>query len=472
MRLLIMAVMSALWATVAQAQYWAGDWKTSDGTVHLVEYDKIVIGDLRPTGTNFTQWHTILGVKKGTDIEGVILKGVSIKKFRTGVVRPDRFQLAVFDFDLTGKSALVADRVDAKASVRVNSLGLPRGSTDPFAGTWNSSFGELRLASFGDRYVVGDYADRGVIIGANSNGTLRGFFTNGDRVGEFVFRLVPPDQITGTWNWRGSDSKGEWTGSRTSTVPVVVSNIFGGEIDTAPKQGAAKPPAGDTRTYRERETAAMKSTDQCGPQFLTEYAPDFVATGISGEMKKVCERHDACFRLKEQTQKFCDDQMTEELWAVCETKPWYLKSQCQTKAMIFARLIRTSIGGDAYGGAPQGEIADWTVTTIDDTFSDDEIEICARIYNNSDLTQEYELRLYTFDPKPQLIDKEPDTYEFNVQARSSKSNVCVSTNLDPTWSKSDLKGKAWLILMADIPDDFSLDNMGKLVVVDQKKITW
>lgn len=78
-------------------------------------------------------------------------------------------------------------------------------------GTWNSSFGELRLVQVGNT-VVGDYASLGTIEGIIENNILRGRFTNRTNEGGFEWKLNDK-KFTGTWWWSKSPSKkGNWNG--------------------------------------------------------------------------------------------------------------------------------------------------------------------------------------------------------------------------------------------------------------------
>lgn len=88
-------------------------------------------------------------------------------------------------------------------------------SQSSLTGTWNSTFGELRLLQVGNT-VVGDYANLGVIEATLENNTLKGRFTNKKNEGEFEWQ-VKGSSFTGKWWWMASpNKKGPWNGNLTT----------------------------------------------------------------------------------------------------------------------------------------------------------------------------------------------------------------------------------------------------------------
>lgn len=83
------------------------------------------------------------------------------------------------------------------------------------SGVWDTEWGPLRLHSFGD-YIVGDYADRGIIAGGYYSGPrglhVHGVFTNGAKAGRFDWR-VRGTFLDGTWSFIDGSSEGEWVGN-------------------------------------------------------------------------------------------------------------------------------------------------------------------------------------------------------------------------------------------------------------------
>lgn len=96
-------------------------------------------------------------------------------------------------------------------------------SQSSLTGTWNSSFGELRLLQVGNT-VVGDYANLGVIEGTIENNTLKGRFTNKKNEGEFEWK-VNGNAFTGKWWWMATpNDKGDWNGNLTQNGKPVLRN--------------------------------------------------------------------------------------------------------------------------------------------------------------------------------------------------------------------------------------------------------
>ncbi len=85
-----------------------------------------------------------------------------------------------------------------------------------FHGTWNSTFGQLRLIAQGNR-VYGDYQNVGAIEGKYNAATKTstGTFTNGNRRGRYEWTLSS-DGFKGRWAWDGQPWAGSWNASRAS----------------------------------------------------------------------------------------------------------------------------------------------------------------------------------------------------------------------------------------------------------------
>ena len=114
------------------------------------------------------------------------------------------------------------------------------GTEHDWSGTWQSSFGELRLVDQG-RFVVGDYAEHGVIVARKSIVgecgaiALSGTFTNGARAGTLNVVRLPGGEFEGRWRFAGDDGEGRWRGSRTRADAPALSNFSanGVAIDVA-----------------------------------------------------------------------------------------------------------------------------------------------------------------------------------------------------------------------------------------------
>jgi len=126
--------------------------------------------------------------------------------------------------------ANVEPRLDPDVAERVGDMGT--GNTDRdlaarMAGRWDTQHGELRLKEVGE-FVVGDYADRGVLLGRVRNGCLSGIFTNGARNGVFRFKVTGEDRFEGQWAWHGQEPNKSWNGRRTAPEPGAFRNFTRG----------------------------------------------------------------------------------------------------------------------------------------------------------------------------------------------------------------------------------------------------
>lgn len=228
--------------------------------------------------------------------------------------------------------------------------------------------------------------------------------------------------------------------------------------------------------YVERERAQMKDDDRCGPEFLQTKLPsafvDVIGPIADGPFRPVCQRHDACYRLKEKTQAWCDDRMRDEMVGICNTgeataaysAPVIGKPLCRFHAGLYYMAINSTIGSVAYGGLPGGKIAAVRARRVNDWFSDDEFRVCVDVTNTTKVTQEYDIELHIADGT--MVDREPDTYEKNVRSGETKE-FCVGTNRTP-WGINDLSDTVYVSVRADTPENFAI--MNDMVIVDTKHI--
>ncbi len=236
-------------------------------------------------------------------------------------------------------------------------------------------------------------------------------------------------------------------------------------------------PADLDADYLVREAAYMEDADSCGPEFVQDKMPGALKSVIEpladGPFRPVCARHDACYRLGEKSQAWCDDRMRDEMFAICDTGqagvayrvPGIGPSLCKFHGGMYYRLINSTFGGVAYGGAPGGEISAIRTRRIADTIGEDELEICADILNPTMLMQEYDLELHS--EKGQMIDREPDLHEENIPAGETET-LCVSTNWNARWDADNIGDEVFLSLRADTPESFAFWN--DMVIVDSKQI--
>lgn len=220
--------------------------------------------------------------------------------------------------------------------------------------------------------------------------------------------------------------------------------------------------------YGAREAANLEDGDRCGPAVITEAMPGWLANAVGpvtdGPFRPVCGRHDACYRLGEQTQSWCDERMRTEMEAICATgeataaysAPIVGPSLCRFHAAAYYRAIDTTYGGFSYGGAPGGAIE-----SVSREARGSDVVLCAQVHNPTPLMQEYDLELRT--ASGQLVDREPDLHELNIRPGETRE-ICVGTHFDPFWSAARLGEGATLSLRADTPESFAFIN--DMVVVD------
>lgn len=229
--------------------------------------------------------------------------------------------------------------------------------------------------------------------------------------------------------------------------------------------------------YLAREATMMDAADSCGPAFVQDKLPARLRKAIEpmadGPFRPVCARHDACYRLGEKSQSWCDDRMRDEMVAICESGkagfayrvPGIGTSLCKFHGGTYYRLINSTYGGVAYGGAPGGEIAAIKTRVIDDVIGGDELEVCVDILNSTTLMQEYDVDLH--DDRGRLIDREPDFFEENIRPGETET-ICVSTNWDSGWNLADVGDAVFISLRADTPESFAF--WGDMVIVDSRVV--
>lgn len=85
-----------------------------------------------------------------------------------------------------------------------------------YDGRYNSNYGPVTLVSR-DLFMVGDYADKGVMAGMWDGNGFVGRFTNGARTGWFDLKFFSKtgDFRGGQWGWIDNDNSGTWTLSQT-----------------------------------------------------------------------------------------------------------------------------------------------------------------------------------------------------------------------------------------------------------------
>jgi len=198
--------------------------------------------------------------------------------------------------------------------------------------------------------------------------------------------------------------------------------------------------------YAAREASASMAHDRCGPEFLQQQLPGFLVSMVGpmfdGPFRPVCERHDACYRLTEKSQAWCDDRMKAEMDAICAEDVGPL---CEARSDLYYSLVNSWAGAEAYGGAAAGEITD--VQTL---VEPGQISYCAVIFNPSKTLQQY--RLHLTAPGGVEIDNAPTSDLRNVRA-GEQDTLCVGTSYTPDWTADSAGPDLSLTLLANRPDE-------------------
>jgi len=122
-----------------------------------------------------------------------------------------RFYQLLGDPSITG-SDLQAEMCGEGAETSKEPLADAGAASGDFGGVWDTDFGELRLHQIGD-YVIGDYADNGVMVGKASGRCVAGVLHHGERNGLFRFDASGGSgQFEGQWAGYGDDLGGTWSG--------------------------------------------------------------------------------------------------------------------------------------------------------------------------------------------------------------------------------------------------------------------
>ena len=220
--------------------------------------------------------------------------------------------------------------------------------------------------------------------------------------------------------------------------------------------------------YAAREAAASKPADRCGPEFISDNLPAsvvaFMGPALDGPFRPVCERHDACYELRERSQTWCDTRMRREMLDICaagRTGGSFGGALCRMRAGIYYGMVDNTFGAYSYHGAPGGRI----VRAGPVTAPKGEIEICATAENATQVLQAYAVELRRADGK--RIDRAPDVRERKVRAGASEE-FCVGTVGSAYWTARRLTGPLELRLLAKDPDSLGLLN--ERVLIDRLEI--
>jgi hypothetical protein len=220
--------------------------------------------------------------------------------------------------------------------------------------------------------------------------------------------------------------------------------------------------------YLSREDSAREAWDRCGPEFIQLNMPAPVVSLLGplmdGPFGPVCQRHDACYRLQEHSQTWCDERMRTEMIDICnDGRPAdsAAAALCRFRADLYHGMVDNRFGAYAYEGVAGGRIASVEVTQP----AAGELSVCVTAENNSKLLQEYVVELRTKDGK--RIDRSPRFKETAVRAGTA-ATFCAGTTTSTYWSLRRLTGPLEVTLLADPPDSISLSD--KLVLLETRSV--
>lgn len=144
--------------------------------------------------------------------------------------------LAFFPGQITAQTPKIVDITlpDIATSTAIQQIDLSQLpiSDGLFGGTWDSSFGELKLIQT-DNVIIGDYGSVGILLGeVVTPDCLAGVFTNGDQYGQFSFRITEAGRFSGVYRFGEAGAGQSWDGTQTSAlIPATFANFNADKAD-------------------------------------------------------------------------------------------------------------------------------------------------------------------------------------------------------------------------------------------------
>lgn len=218
--------------------------------------------------------------------------------------------------------------------------------------------------------------------------------------------------------------------------------------------------------YAAREKSASKPTDRCGPEFISDHLPKslvaFMGPALDGPFRPACERHDACYELREQTQSWCDARMRAEMMDICaaaRSEASFGGAMCRVRAGLYYGMVDNTFGAHAYEGEAGGRIAAFEQAPA----PAGELEICITAENNTKLVQGYVLELRT--QQGQRFAREPRIKQRRVRAGET-AILCAGTTDSTYWNAHRAADPVEVQLLADRPESLAI--AGDWIIVDQR----
>lgn len=255
---------------------------------------------------------------------------------------------------------------------------------------------------------------------------------------------------------------------KTSGMKAWLGLLFLGVLAACASTAGIDRPAAVDAGYASREAASADHGDRCGPEFIEKALPSALVSwmepALNGPFGPACRRHDACYRLSEKSQAWCDTRMLEEMVSICnagrsESSPGAIL--CRSRARMYHALVDSHFGAYAYQGTAGGRIR--TVTFGDAPAR--EFSICVGIENTTQTLQQYALELRT--GAAQRIARVPRQQGASVRA-GEQTDLCIGTTVSSYWNMRRTGTPVELRLMANRPDSLAL--AGDMVEIESRWI--
>lgn len=220
--------------------------------------------------------------------------------------------------------------------------------------------------------------------------------------------------------------------------------------------------------YGAREETSREADDRCGPEFIERMLPgvflSLVEPGLNGPFGPVCVRHDACYRLQEQSQAWCDTRMRTEMTDICNAgrgEGSAGAALCRWRAAGYHGLVDSPFGAYAYQGEAGGKIIDVKQMNA----PKGKLEICITAQNDTHILQQYAVELVSAGGK--RIARTPVAAWRKARA-GERVELCAGTSGSAYWTLARAGNTVQVRLMADRPDVMTLGR--DAVEVDRREI--
>lgn len=203
--------------------------------------------------------------------------------------------------------------------------------------------------------------------------------------------------------------------------------------------------------YADREDSQRAAGDRCGPEFIERVLPEFVLSTleplIDGPFGPVCKRHDACYRLGEQSQTWCDLRMRTEMIDICNAgrrEGSVGGGLCRVRAGAYHGMVDSTFGAYAYGGEAGGDFTSLRIASSHTR----QLDVCVTVRNTTHLMQSYAIEMRNGDGK--RIRREPRQLARQLRAGET-AEMCTGTTASKYWNRKRLTGPLEIRLMAASP---------------------